>query len=69
MADRLVRDKPGTANATTSIVPIEASIASRTPPSSTSIALVDQAYPFQANPERRERASRGDRRSGRVRLA
>ena len=40
---------PGTAKATMSIAPTEASIASRTPPSSTSVALVSQAYPTQAH--------------------
>ena len=34
---------PGTARATPNIAPIEASITSRTPPSSTSIALVNHA--------------------------
>ena len=45
----VVAEGAGTAKATMSIAPTEASIASRTPPSSTSVALVSQAYPTQAH--------------------
>src|SRR5205823_8553906 len=45
---------PGTAKPTPSMAPIAASIASRTPPSSTSLALVNQAYPGPRPPNRGE---------------